>query len=439
MKNLTLSSALLLLLVPFYSSSAVVVESWVTGNKVPVLFVQVPDIEMVDIHLAFDAGSSRDGVTYGLSNIVSELVLQGAGDLNVESFNEELGLTGGILTSGTSLDIGYIKARSLTGNTSLSAVVRLLKLALSTPRFDRPDVDRVLARTLMELEYKKQSPSAVADENLNAQLFAPHPYGYPRLGTAKTVSSITRDNVVNFFEKFYVSRNLNISIVGALNSREAKRIAEEISSVLSAGSPAEKIPVEQFNAMHSTLVTKNFPSIQSHIRVGARSVGRGHPDYFPLLVANHALGGNSLVSVLFRSIREERGLAYSAYSYFAPKLEGGSLVAALQTDGGSQEEAIEVLDGALEQLRLEGFTQKDIDSAKNNLIGGFALRVDTNGKILNYLAMIGFYGLPLNYLTTFADKVNEITREQASKVFNEYFSPEKRVTVVIGSRQAGDE
>jgi zinc protease len=439
MKNFASAILVLLLVFPLCVSAKVQVESWSTENNVSVLYAQVPDLEMVDVYLAFDAGGMRDGTKTGLSNLVSALILQGASDLNVDEFNEAIGLTGGILSSGSTSDMGYIKMRSLTEDANLEAVMRLLKLALSSPRFDNSDVDRLVARTLIGLDFKKQSPAAMAQDELYAELFAEHPYGSPHEGTAESVKSITRDDVNNFFKEFYVAENLNISIVGAVNLRKAKAMAEEISSALAVGVRADKVLSPALKQMGDVSIKRSFPSIQSHIRVGVRSVARGHPDYFPLLVANHALGGNSLVSILFRSIREERGLAYSAYSYFSPRLNGGSLVAALQTDRGNQEEALSVLDGSLEKLRLEGFSVKDIDSAKDNLISGFPLRVDTNAEILNYLAMLGFYKLPIDYLETFAGNVGRVTRAEASKVFNQYFSPKKLVTVIIGPNQDGDE
>ena len=429
---------LLVVLLPCVGAN-VQVEAWRTENNVSVLYTQVPELEMVDMYLAFDAGRSRDGTKHGLSNLVSELILQGASDLNVDDFNEAIGLTGGILSSGSTSDLGYIKMRSLTEDANLEALMKLLKLALSSPRFDNSDVDRLVARTLIGLDYKKQSPAAVAQDELYAELFEGDPYGTPHEGTPESVKSITRDDVNNFFKEFYVAKNLNIAIVGAVTPRKAKAMAEEISSTLVSGAPAGKAFLPALKMTRGILIKRNFPSIQSHIRVGARGVERGHPDYFPLLVANHALGGNSLVSILFRSIREERGLAYSAYSYFSPKLRGGSLVAALQTDRESQEEALNVLDSSLKKLRLEGFSGKDIESAKDNLISGFPLRVDTNAEILNYLAMLGFYKLPIDYLETFAGNVGRVTLAEVSKVFNRYFSPEKLVTVIVGPNQDSDE
>ena len=439
MKNFVSTMLVLLLVFPLCISAKVQVESWSTENNVSVLYAQVPELDMVDMYLAFDAGSIRDGTKHGLANLVSALILQGASNLNVDAFNEAIGLTGGILSSGSTSDMGYIKMRSLTEDTNLEAVMRLLKLALSSPRFDDIDLDRLVAKTLIGLDFKKQSPAAVAQDELYAELFAAHPYGFPHEGTAESLKSFTRDDVSKFFNEFYVAKNLNISIVGAINPRQAKAMAEEISSVLASGERADEAFSPPSKKTRGILIKRNFPSIQSHIRVGVRGVERGHPDYFPLLVANHALGGNSLVSVLFRSIREERGLAYSAYSYFSPKLNGGSLVAALQTDRGNQEEVLSVLNSSLEKLRLEGFSGEDIASAKDNLTRGFPLRVDTNAEILNYLAMIGFYKLPIDYIETFAGNVGRVTPAEVSKVFNRYLSPEKLVTVIVGPNQDGDE
>ena len=121
-----------------------------------------------------------------------------------------------------------------------------------------------------------------------------------------------------------------IAIVGALNKARAKQIADAITSPLVAGEKAGVLPQTTAPAMTETHI--EFPAIQSHVRVGLPGMRRGDPDYFPLLVGNHALGGNSLVSILFREIRAKRGLSYSAYSYFMPMAQPGPFIAALQTE-----------------------------------------------------------------------------------------------------------
>ena len=143
--------------------------------------------------------------------------------------------------------------------------------------------------------------------------------------------------------------------------------------------------------------------------LGQPGIGRGDPDYFPLYVGNHILGGGGFVSRLYEEVREKRGLSYGAYSYFSPRRGPGPFTASLQTRGDQQEQALQVMRETIRAFIDHGPTQEELEAAQKNISGGFPLRLDSNRKILGYIAMIGFYGLPLDYLDTFVGKVNAVT------------------------------
>eukprot|EP00487_Bulimina_marginata_P002359 TRINITY_DN15484_c0_g1_i1.p1 TRINITY_DN15484_c0_g1~~TRINITY_DN15484_c0_g1_i1.p1 ORF type:complete len:134 (+),score=34.08 TRINITY_DN15484_c0_g1_i1:194-595(+) len=132
--------------------------------------------------------------------------------------------------------------------------------------------------------------------------------------------------------------------------------------------------------------------------MGQPGINRADPDYFALYVGNHILGGSGLVSKLSDEIREKRGLSYSVYSYFRPMRQWGPYQFGLQTRNDQAEEALDVLKNTLKTFIADGPSEDELIAAKQNITGGFALRVDSNSKIADYLAMIGFYGLPLDYL-----------------------------------------
>jgi len=158
---------------------------------------------------------------------------------------------------------------------------------------------------------------------------------------------------------------------------------------------------------------------------------RKDPDYFPLLVGNHVLGGNSLVSILFREIRSKRGLSYSTYSYFVPMEVPGPFVVGMQTESSNTERAMEVLSDTLNNFVDKGPSDKDLKLAKSNLIKGFPNRIDSNQKILGYIAMIGFYGLPLDYLGTFGAKVAAVGRADIKSAFSRRIGHDFS-TVIVG-------
>nr|WP_306306085.1 insulinase family protein [Methylomonas koyamae] len=168
--------------------------------------------------------------------------------------------------------------------------------------------------------------------------------------------------------------------------------------------------------------------------VGLPGTYRKDPDYFALYVGNHILGGGSMVSRLFEEVREKRGLAYGAYSVFAPLYRQGPFMMSLQTRNDQTEQALGVLRKTFAEFLEKGPTDKELTAAKQNITGGFAMRFDTNSKLSDYVAMIGFYQQPLDYLDTFQSKVEAVTVEQIKDAFKRRVKPELLQTVTVGQK-----
>lgn len=406
------------------------IQTFETSNGARVLFVEAPEIPIVDVRAVFAAGSARDGGAKGLANLANGLLREGAGELDADAFSERLGATGARLEIGAARDMAYASLRTLADPQNADPALALFTDALARPRFDADAIERLKARVLVSLRHRQQSPARVAEDAFYAAVYPDHPYGSPPDGTETSVAALEREDIIAFHARHYVARNLVVAIVGAVDLERARAIAERVTSALPAGEPAPTLP--DIVLPGGTRQDIAFPSIQSHVRVGLPGMRRGDPDYFPLLVGNHALGGNSLVSILFREIRSKRGLSYSAYSYFLPMARPGPFVAALQTDRSQQREALEVLHDTLATFVADGPPAEDLAAAKQNLIGGFPLRIDSNSKIVEYIAMIGFYDLPLDYLETFADRVAAVTAEQVRDAFRRRVDVSGLVTVVVG-------
>jgi zinc protease len=176
-------------------------------------------------------------------------------------------------------------------------------------------------------------------------------------------------------------------------------------------------------------------SQQTHILVGQPGMRRGDPDYITLYVGNHILGGSGLVSRLSDVIREQRGLAYSVYSYFSPMRENGPFTMGLQTRNDQADAALKLLNETLRNYIDKGPTADELKRAKQNITGGWALRIDSNKKITEYVAMIGFYGLPLDYLDTFTSKVEAVSIANIKEAFKRRVHPDRLVTVMVGGMQ----
>jgi zinc protease len=402
-----------------------------------VYFVPAAEIPMFDVRVVFAAGSARDGEHAGIANLVNGLLKEGAGALDADAFSARLGATGARIDMGAERDMAYATLRTLAEPEYAEPAFDLFVDAVARPRFDVDAIERLKGQIIVALKHKQQSPDEIAEDTFFASLYDKHPYASPPDGTEAGVAALTREQIAGFHAQYYAARNAVIAIVGALDRARAEALAEALAGALPEGAAAPVLPEVVPTAGRARHV--EFPSIQSHVRVGLAGMSRDDPDYFPLLVGNHALGGNSLVSILFREIRSKRGLSYSAYSYFMPMARPGPFVAVLQTDRAQEQEALEVLHATIERFVEEGPVEADLDAAKQNLIGGFPLRIDSNDKITEYLAMIGFYDLPLDYLDTFTARVAAVKAADVKDAFGRRVALERLVTVVVGRSQEPDE
>ena len=151
-----------------------------------------------------------------------------------------------------------------------------------------------------------------------------------------------------------------------------------------------------------------------------------------MLVGNYTLGGGGFVSRLTQEVREKRGLSYSVYSYFAPGLHAGAFTIGLQTRPDQAEQALKVSREVLAAYVAEGPTPEELKAAKDNLIGGFALRLDSNRKLLDNVANIAWYDLPLDYLDTWTKQVEKVSAADIRAAFARKLQPQRMVTVVVG-------
>ncbi|MCW8883185.1 MAG: insulinase family protein, partial [Sedimenticola sp.] len=142
-----------------------------------------------------------------------------------------------------------------------------------------------------------------------------------------------------------------------------------------------------------------------------------------------------LVSLLSEEVREKRGLSYSVYSYFSPMRRNGPFLIGAQTQNAKAQEALTVIRQTLARFVEQGPSEDELTAAKQNITGGFPLRIASNSKILEYLAMLGFYDLPLDYLNVFVSKINGVTREQIREAFQRRVQPENLITVMVGNEQ----
>ncbi len=407
------------------------IQSWQTDNGAKVLFVEAPELPMLDIRVVFDAGSARDGDKPGVTAFTNSLLAEGAGPWNAQQIAERMERVGAQLETDSLRDMAWVSARTLSKPEALEVTLETVAKLLAEPRFEAADIERQRQLILASLLQDEQSPGSVGKKRLYQLVFGNHPYAGDPEGTRESVQAIGRDDLLATHHRLYVAKNAVVAIVGAVDRAQAERIASQLVGALPEGESAPPLP--QVSDLDRAVVEQiDFPSTQSHLYLGQPGMRRGDPDYFPLYVGNHILGGSGLVSLLSEEVREKRGLSYSVYSYFLPMRQPGIFQLGLQTKNQQAGEALQVMRETLQRFIDQGPSEEELRAAKQNITGGFPLRIASNSKIIEYLAVIGFYDLPLDYLDRFNERVEAVTREQIRDAFKRRIDPQRLITIQVG-------
>ena len=411
------------------------VESWQTDGGAKVMFVAAPDLPMVDVRVVFDAGSARDGELPGLAKFTNAMLDEGAAEWDADALALRLEERGIQLGNGSLRDMAWVSVRSLVEPEVLEVAVETAAAMLARPTFDADAIERVRQQMQVALRSSLQSPGGIAKRRFFQTLYGEHPYAHDPGGDAQSLAAIGRDDLAGFHKRFYVGANAVVAIVGAVDRATAERIAERITGGMAKGKAAPTLPTPAM--VSAGELRENFPSSQTHIYVGQSGMSRHDPDYFALYVGNHVLGGGALVSTLGEEVRNKRGLSYSVYSYFSPMRVDGPFLMVAQTKNDRADEALKVMRDTLARFVEQGPSEQELEDAKRNLIGGFPLRIASNGKIVEYLAMMGFYDYPLDWLDTLTTKLAAVNVEQVRDAFSRRINALAGIAVIVGGNTSG--
>ncbi len=435
-KPLALVSATILVIFSQISQAAPKIENWKTSSGLRVYFVNVPELPMLDLSLSFAAGSAYDGDKLGIAGMTTSMLNKGAAGLNADQLAETFESVGANYSANAGRDTASINLRTLTLEEQMATALDNWLKVIEKPEFPEADFSRLKKQALIGLQAEKQNPGSIANKAFYKNLYPDHPYGQSQNGNEESIDALTTADLKAFYKQYFVNKNGQIALVGSIDKKQAMVIAERISKALTAGDrgvgeKAAAIPeVKPLTAAKTIRIP--YPSSQAHIFIGQPGNKRGDKDYFSLYLGNHELGGSGFTSRLMKEIRVKRGLSYSVYSYFIPMKENGPFMVGLQTKLDQTDEAIKVAREVLETFQKEGPSEENLKASKINISGGFPLRTASNSDILGYIDMIGMYGLPLDYLDTFTQVVNDTTREQVIDAFQRRVDLDKLLTVIVG-------
>jgi zinc protease len=392
----------------------------VTDRKLPLLMFE----------FAFRGGAARVAPgREGLARMFTNLLTEGAGELDSRSFTRELEDRSISISFGSDWDSLSGSLRVLTEQREHG--VRLLQLALTRPRFDTDAVERVRAQMLAGLQRTIEAPPTLAGRAWYSTAFPDHPYGRTQLGTAQSLSAIARDDLTAFQAARLARDNLIVAAAGDISAAEFGALLDGVFGDLPARADQDVTPrIEAQGAGKTIVIGRTLP--QSYLMFGHGGMLRSDPDFYAATILNDIFGGGGFSSRLMEEIRERRGLTYGVYTSVSAYARTGLVLGTMSTDNPKAGEALGLIRNEWRRMREEGPTAEEFDGSKSSLIGGFALRFDALRPIARFLVSMQWENLGIDFIERRNGLIGAVTLDDAKRVARRLLDPDKLLVVVVG-------
>jgi zinc protease len=415
------------------STAAMIPQRSVLENGMILLTSEQRALPMVSIELLIDAGSRHDVPKQeGLANLTARLLTYGTQRRTALEISDALDFIGARLSTGCGEDLANVGMTVLKKD--LGTGLELLAEVLTTSTFPQGEIERQKQSILAAIRAREESPGDIAQRRLAAALYPQSPYGRPVEGDEASVKGLEQKSLKAFYERYYRPNRTILSVVGDVSHQEIAQALNQAFRSWPKGEPVTPpAPPSKVGSAETIRVAKDLT--QANIILGHEGVGREHPDYYAIQVMNYILGGGGFSSRTLDSIRNERGLAYSVYSYFGAEKRRGTFELVMQTKNETALEAIRIANAEIRRIREELVAEQELEDAKDYLTGSFPLRFDTNRKVANFLAQVEYFELGLDYPERYPDLIREVQREDVLRVAQKYLKPEQLITVLVGNQK----
>jgi len=435
-----------LLAIIIFSFSATVahasakINHWVHSSGALVYLVEARTIPMIDLQIDWHAGSVNDPkAQLGLAAMTASMIDKGSmlnGRLISEAeVSDRLADLGAGLSFSASAERASMRLRTLSDEKKKVAAIDLASSIIKSPVFDSKILKREQERTVSAIKEADLKPETKLSKEFDRQIYGKHPFSDSP--TITTIQAIKSEDLKRFYAARYAAKGSKVTVVGDIGRVEVDQLLDRLmSSIPKEAKEQQQVPdVLRFDkSKESNLIIKiPHDAQQAHISMGMPAIARKDSDYFPILVGNYILGGGGFVSRLMKEVREKRGLAYSVYSYVAPGRQIGPYVAGMQTQKSQAELAVDVMKKTIGDFIANGPTDEELQAAKNNLVNGFPLRIDSNRKILDNVSSIAWNDLPLDTLDQWTNQLRQVTKDQVTAAFKKNLDVNQMVTVVVGA------
>ncbi len=393
-------------------------------------------LPLVAVRLVMRGGSAWDAKgKEGVADFSARLLRRGAAGKTADELSEAVEFVGASI-GGWANEENTVVSLS-TPSRHLEAMLGVLADLVLRPDFPQEEIDLARRRTLAQLSTDLDDPGVLADRALTRATWDQHPYGNDSTGSKRSLETLTRADLQAFMRDRIGPRVAHLYLVGEFDARAVRRSVDRLFGDWSGG-PAVLAPVPAWKGLRlpGEVVIVNKPEqTQVQVRVGARGVGRGHPDHFPLAVVSTVLGGG-FTSRLVTEIRVKRGLSYGAGCGFDMMTGAGTFSVSSFTKTETVGTLLDVALGEVDRMRKSGPLAKEVATVQRYISGLYPSRLETNEAISGVIADVEHYGLPADWIGTFRERISAVTVKEATAAAREHLFSDQRSIVLVGNADA---
>jgi zinc protease len=403
-------------------------------NGLQVVAVLHHEQPVVNMRLLIRAGAASDPKSkLGLAHMAASLLDQGTKTKSASDLNDEIDFIGGAMGAGAGTDLTFVNM--IVMKDSFERGMRMLSDMARQPGFAQAEIDRQKQQTLSGLRVSLEDPEYVANSVFDRLVYGFHPYGLPETGTPETVGSITRDDLVAFHQKYFAPNNAIFAIVGDVTADEAFTTAKKVFADWEKRELETQKFVDPPDPTRRVIVVNKPDAVQTEVRVGHLGIARKHPDYMAVNLAIRILGGEGS-NRLHQVLRTQRGLTYGAQANMDTLKETGDFEAETNTRSEATGEVLRLIVDEFWRIQRERVSEYELADAKAYLTGSFPLTIETPESIAMQVVNVLFYGLPLDQLQTFRERVNAVSVDDVQRAAREYLRPDRLSVVLVGNASA---
>ncbi len=403
-------------------------------NGLQVIAVSHHEQPVVSLRLLVRAGAAQDPEDRrGVASLAATLLDQGTTTRSAEQIANAIDSIGGAMGTGAGSDLSFIQA--VVMKDSFNFALDLVSDVAQHPAFATEEIERQRQQSLSGMRVSYDDPEFLANLVFDRLVYGFHPYGRPHSGTPQTLAALTRDDLLAFHQKWFGANNAILAIVGDVTPDEGFAGAERAFGRWTRAVAAAAPPIEPPPPTRRVVVIDKPGAVQTEIRVGNLAIARNNDDFMAMDLASKVLGGEG-ANRLHRVLRSERGLTYGASADFNALKQAGDIVAQTNTRSETTGETLRLIIDEVWKLQRERVGERELEGAQEYLTGSFPLTIETPSQIALQILNVVFFGLNMNDLQTYRERVNRVTVDDVQRVARKYLHPERLTIVLVGDAAA---